>query len=244
MNCIVPFSKEIKFRSNIGEISSISLEHEFNLNDETLLGNFIVSGEYKIHELSVNKETFSYTLPFDVTLNNKIQEDTLSFEIDDFKYHIEKPDILKVEIDFYIKGEDVEEIFFEERPENLRKIFEEEMKELEIKTELENVEEEKPEEIDETIIEVESIEDRSPEVEVEKTEEVETRINENNKAAILNFAQNNEESFITYNIHIVKEGESIESICKIYNKNENNIKDYNMISKINIGDKILIPQDE
>ena len=36
MNCIIPFTKDIKFKTNIAEILSISLEHDFTANpDET-----------------------------------------------------------------------------------------------------------------------------------------------------------------------------------------------------------------
>ena len=56
MNLIIPFTKDIKFNTNISEILSISLEHDYTINDGELLGNFTVSGEYKTHEVSVNRE--------------------------------------------------------------------------------------------------------------------------------------------------------------------------------------------
>ena len=42
------------------EICSISLEHEITQNESEVLGNFLISGEYKIHELSLNKEKFNF----------------------------------------------------------------------------------------------------------------------------------------------------------------------------------------
>ena len=48
MNLTIPFTKDIKFSSNISEILSISLEHEYTVNELGVLGNFIVSGEYKV----------------------------------------------------------------------------------------------------------------------------------------------------------------------------------------------------
>ena len=62
MNCIIPFTKDIKFKTNIAEILSISLEHDFTANPEEVLGNFIISGDYKTHEVSVNKEHFELSL--------------------------------------------------------------------------------------------------------------------------------------------------------------------------------------
>ena len=68
MNCIIPYTKEIPFNSKIKEITSISLEHEMSINEGEILGNFIISGEYKAHELSVNKESFEHVLPFSIDL--------------------------------------------------------------------------------------------------------------------------------------------------------------------------------
>ena len=72
MNCIIPFTKDVKFKSNIAEILSVSLEHDYTANETEVLGNFTISGEYKTHEVSVNKEHFEYVLPFSVNMTNKL----------------------------------------------------------------------------------------------------------------------------------------------------------------------------
>ena len=71
MNCKIPFTKDIDFEKKVSEITSISLEHETKVEEDTLKGNFIVSGDFKSHEVSVNKEPFSYILPF-LTSSHKI----------------------------------------------------------------------------------------------------------------------------------------------------------------------------
>ena len=43
MKNVIPFTKEIIFKSNIAEISSISLENDFKVEDEIINGNFIGS---------------------------------------------------------------------------------------------------------------------------------------------------------------------------------------------------------
>ena len=53
---------------------------------------------------------------------------------------------------------------------------------------------------------------------------------------------NNENKYYTYKVYIVREGDTIETICSKYNVNVNDIKEYNNINEINIGDKIIIPQ--
>ena len=58
MEKIINYEKDIEFNTRIGEISSISLEDFFDIDDGKLCGNFVLSGEYKTNELSVNKEQF------------------------------------------------------------------------------------------------------------------------------------------------------------------------------------------
>ena len=103
MNCIIPYTKDIKFNTNICEILSISLENEYTVNDNEILGNFIVSGDYKSHEVSVNKEHFEHVLPFSVNLTTRIDADSVDFAIEDFTYEIIDKNILKVNIEYSIK---------------------------------------------------------------------------------------------------------------------------------------------
>ena len=51
----IPFESEIEFKTNISEITKMSLEHEFNVNDGVVLGNFYISGEYRVHEVSIKR---------------------------------------------------------------------------------------------------------------------------------------------------------------------------------------------
>ena len=51
MNTKIPFTKDILFEKKVSEITSISLEHEIKVEESTLKGNFIVSGDYKSHEV-------------------------------------------------------------------------------------------------------------------------------------------------------------------------------------------------
>lgn len=109
MKNIVPFIKEIKFDDKIAEVTSISLEEDYSATSDTIDGYFKVFGEYKSHELSVNKEEFSYDLPFSVDLTENIIPDTLKFEVTDFSYDILNDNILKVNIEFMINADVKEE---------------------------------------------------------------------------------------------------------------------------------------
>ena len=41
----------------------MSLEHDYNVNEGVVLGNFYISGEYQVHPISINRDPFKYTLP-------------------------------------------------------------------------------------------------------------------------------------------------------------------------------------
>ena len=110
MRMIVPYEKEITFNTKIAQISSISLEYEANVLGSDLSGDFIVSGEYKIHEVSVNKEPFKYRLPFNISLDDDLIRDSLKYDIYNFTYEVKDEDTLKVNIEFLLEGEVVEKM--------------------------------------------------------------------------------------------------------------------------------------
>ena len=47
--------KELLFKNNIKDITSISLDSDYKIEGKKIIGNFIIDGEYKIHEVSINK---------------------------------------------------------------------------------------------------------------------------------------------------------------------------------------------
>lgn len=145
MKTIVPYTKEIIFKTKIAEITSISLEHELNIVDQEINGNFIVCGEYRTHEVSVNKEPFSYKLPFTLEVTENVIKDSIDFEITDFAYEVENDSILKVDIEFCVTAEEGEMMEEQEDKEEIREAVIEEINELfeseETKERLDNVSE-------------------------------------------------------------------------------------------------------
>ena len=227
MKTTIPFTKDILFKSKIAEITSISLEHEINIDNYVVNGNFIVSGDYKTHEVSVNKEEFEYKLPFSVELTENIDLDTFNFEILDFYYDTVGDDTLRVNIEF--------EVSAQEKTPITETIEVEETKDVEDREDIIPFEE-----VDASIVDT-----KLNDIPINNTEEIkeEERLDEAQEQTILNSISESDEEYMTYNIHIVREMETIESICEAYNTTVDMVKEYNNIETLNIGDKIIIPQE-
>ena len=95
MKEIIPLKKDIIFKTKIGELTNISLDHDYKINEDIIEGTVVISGTYKLTEASVQEEEFYYTIPFSVAISKRIDKDTINIEIDDFKYEPIK-DVLKV----------------------------------------------------------------------------------------------------------------------------------------------------
>lgn len=109
MKQIIPFKKELLFKTRINEITSISLEHTLSLRKNSLVaGEFHVSGDYKMTEASINREKFYFTLPFEIDLGASYDEDTINIDIDNFYYEVVNDDSLQVNIDVYVDGEKID----------------------------------------------------------------------------------------------------------------------------------------
>lgn len=239
---IVPYEKEITFNTKIAQISSISLEYEANVLGSDLSGDFIVSGEYKIHEVSVNKEPFKYRLPFSISLDDDLIRDSLKYDIYNFTYEVKDEDTLKVNIEFLLEGEVVEKM-----PEPEVKVEE---------TKKESDKEEKERNINVTNNELDAllnqidIKEKEADKKVEITNNIEIKDNKvdnsKNEEMILNNALNASNTYVTYHIHVVGENDTIDSIINNYKISKEILSEYNDLSSLNIGDKILIPelQDE
>lgn len=230
MKNVIPFTKEIKFDNKISEITSISLEENYNSTSDTIDGEFIVSGDYRTHELSVNRENFEYKLPFSVDLTEKINPDTLNFEITDFSYDILNDDTLKVNIEFKIDAEkeEVREEVFHEVDELLNN---------------EQV-------ISDLIEEVKEQEDKDNNNEREDIEELQTeengeeRLDIEEENTILDSINQDENEYTTYHIHIVKEAETIESICALYNSDTTLLAEYNDLNEFKVGEKLIVVEKD
>lgn len=242
---IIPYKKEISFGSKIAEITSMSLEHEIDLNPDEVHGNFIISGDYKSHEVSINREPFLYKLPFSIELTDRIDLDSFQFEITDFSYDIVNDDTIEVDISFSIEAEEIpeeeEECVEESVDSDIQEHNELETDRL-IETPEEEIELAQILEFDETKEEPRQ-EAIQGETMITKAETVKEDMKESEETIIKN-VNPMDDSYATYHIHIVKQGETVETICTMYHSNLNLLSDYNDMNEITVGDKIIIPKED
>ena len=243
MRQVIPFEKDIVFKSKIASITSISLEHEEKVFDGEVSGDFIIFGDYKMHADTTERELFKYRLPFTALLPDDLINDSISIDINNFTYEVIDGDVLRIKIDFVLEGELMEndvatledefERFLEQKDNyESEEILEEAAYERDINiTDIDdnfNVINE-----DNNVYNFENEEEHNISNDVNLEQDV--SINENNIV-------NEIDEYIIYHIHIVQEGDTIDSIMKEYDVNMDDIKEYNDLSNIVIGSKIIIPE--
>ncbi len=244
MKKIIPFEKELMFKTKVCEITAISIEHNYKMEDDDLIsGNFLISGEYKMTEGSINREKFEYTIPFDVALDSRYDTNNIVVDIDDFNYSIINNDILKIRIVLYIDGDLIKN---------------NENNQLELKNNNNEIKEERinlEKEVEEPQIEKSVNYDRKEEKELPKGDvqpEIELNIeniNVNNNSveddskydsSLFNNLESGE-TYSTYHVYIVKEEDTIDKIMEKYSVSKEDLSNYNDLNDIKPGDKVIIP---
>ena len=234
MKQIIPFKKELPFKTKVSEITSISLERDINIEEEGIVsGVFHITGDYKMNEGSINREKFSFDLPFDITLDPRYDIETVSSDIEDFYYDIENEDTLKVNIDLFVEAEYLPEKNLEE----VRKVPEELELPDEIPEEIKKVEDTFKEEIIEpTPVSIEK--DFISKIEAER----ENNMDMPSLTADLFSNLDSTETYTTYYVYIVKEEDTIDKILTKYGVTKEELEAYNNITEIKPGDKVIVPK--
>lgn len=243
MKQIVPFKKELPFKTKVSEITSISLEREINvLEDAVITGVFHITGDYKMNEGSINREEFSFDLPFDITLDPRYDIDSVKSDIEDFYYDVINEDTLKVNIDLYIEAEYKEEtpLVVEEEQEEVRTTAEEIPLE---NTPIQKISGtlEKEEKIMENIKE-EDVVENTKEEKITSSTTKEERDDDGITASDLFSNLDDTETYSTYYVYIVKEEDTIDKILVKYGITKEELESYNDITGIKPGDKVIIPK--
>ena len=220
MNEAHVLDKEFLFKSSIYEITSISIEDNHDINGSKIEGEFIISGDYRLHEISINKEDFCFKLPYTHELPSNINLDTVELEITDFNYEFNNNDELKVHVEYILTAEEGIKLFESE---------------AELNKFLDNN--------DAEIIDLKESTRAQNEVLIPETKEeteIPSKIDEN----MILGSINEEEKYVKYHIHTVTMNDSIESITKEYNISLNTLKKYNTFENLELNMKLLIPDEE
>lgn len=243
MNQLIEFKKDFIMKTMISEITDISLTHDYKVMEDMIEGYFDISGEYKITKASASREDFMFTVPFSIALSSLIDKSSINLTIKDFNYTIEK-DVLHLKMalsmDYQEMVVEVEENVIEES-----------------NVEEENLEDEENIENDEILDTLEEVIDNMPE-EMEKIEEnvfhnelmiddikeeinMEDKIEAENSIKGIISEMTGEESYYKYKVYIMREEDTIESVAIKYNVTLDDLREYNSLENINVGDKIVIP---
>ena len=252
MKQIIPFKKDLPFKTKVSDITSISLERKIEILDGGIVtGTFYITGDYKMNEGSINREKFSFDLPFDITLDPRYDVNSVKADIEDFYYDIINDDTLKVNIDLYIEAEYLPDTSLDNN------ILTEEDKS---DNEMNDVQkEDEPVEEDRNIMMESKSDSKNDEnIEIEKDKEVTSEKIKNDDATmndsdierndVDDFANDlfsnldNTETYTTYYVYIVKEEDTIDKIISLYGVTKEDIENYNDITSIKPGDKVIIPK--
>ena len=262
MKQIIPFKKELLLKSKINEVTSISLEHTLSLDkDNTIKGNFIISGDYKMTASSINRENFNFTLPVEIDMDDNYDYEKAIVDIDNFYYEIINDDTLKVNIDVFVEAVKKE---IEKRNNKTVIIDEKESNEINNK-EKDNNEEIKDNRFDINIdsnidIDVNNISNSKINKDNTNEEKIETEISykqpnkidintipedeevkEDSKVNFFNPDTFSNDTYATYYVYIVKEGDTIDKIIERFKVSKEDIANYNDINDIKKGSKLIIP---
>lgn len=230
--------RDFLFKDSIFEITSISVEHDEDINGSNLEGDFIISGDYRLHEISINKEDFSFKLPFTHEIRSNVNLDTVNLEITDFTYELNNNDELHVHIEYIVSGEQSLIEFADEK----------DLNEFLNKTDAEVVDltEDEPrfkEVSKEEILNIPAEDSKKEEKEEPKEEvkeEKQSDISTNNIIGSINA----DETYVKYHVHTVMQNDTLEGILDKYKITLTDLKKYNTFEALEVNMKLVIPENE
>ncbi|MEG2283756.1 MAG: LysM peptidoglycan-binding domain-containing protein [Bacilli bacterium] len=238
MKKIIPITREITFRTMIGEITELelSIEHDKPSEDNVVEGSLLIKGLYKMTNASQIEEEINEKLPITIELADKYSTTNIETAIDDFYYEIINDNILRVSVTIAVNGleeqEEVDSVYTE-------------AKELEL--DLEPVRNnstnfmaltDKPEVKSNEFAEEIPVVIKTPDINLEIHE---PPVKEDSMGSIFSALEHTEETFSTYFVYIVRENDTIDSILAKYQMTKEELSNYNEIDNIKLGSKLIIP---
>ena len=277
MKKLVPFTKEIEFKTMISKVTSISLEHTLRVEKNNLIsGYFILEGTYKMTQASQIDEEFSYKIPVDIELDEKYDTSNITLDIDDFTYEVIDEEKMRLNITLCIDNieekevvlpvedviEDFDTLELEDKNSSNREskndgvlddLFLDTSKKvpLEFDSKKEIVEEESEQNNNDntTINNAESVEISNELIYENNTSNNNNTNNDTNKpqmvnnnvSSIFSSFKDNIETYKTYSVYIMKEEDTIDVVLQKYGVTREELEEYNDMSDIKTGSKIIVP---
>ena len=269
MKKLVPFTKEIEFKTMISKVTSISLEHTLRVEKDNLIsGYFILEGTYKMTQASQIDEEFSYKIPVDIELDEKYDTSNITLDIDDFTYEVIDEEKMRLNITLCIDNieekevvlpvviEDFDTLELEDKNSGNREskndgvlddLFLDTSKKvpLEFDNKKEIVEEESEQNNnDNTINNAETVETSNELIYENNTSNNDTnkpQMVNNNVSSIFSSFKDNIETYKTYSVYIMKEEDTIDVVLQKYGVTREELEEYNDMSDIKTGSKIIVP---
>lgn len=275
MKKLVPFTKEIEFKTMISKVTSISLEHTLRVEKDNLIsGYFILEGTYKMTQASQIDEEFSYKIPVDIELDEKYDTSNITLDIDDFTYEVIDEEKMKLNITLCIDNieekevvlpvEDVIEDFDALELEDKNSGNRESKNDGVLDDLFLDTSKKVPLEFDskKEIVEEESEQNNTDNTTINNAESVETsneliyednasnntnndtnkpQMVNNNVSSIFSSFKDNIETYKTYSVYIMKEEDTIDVVLQKYGVTREDLEEYNDMSDIKTGSKIIVP---
>lgn len=252
MRQIIPFSKELMFSTKVNEVTSISLEHTISLKEDNIIkGDFIISGDYKMTASSINREKFNFNIPVEIDLDDSYDYEKAVVDIDNFYYEIVNDDSIRINIDLYV---DAETIINDKSNDDIVIVEEDVGKEEMIRDGIETRENEV---VDNNIDEDNTnngdmkvdLDEFDESVSYKKVKEVDMEnvikeVDDDNEVNIFNTDTFGADTYATYYVYIVKDDDTIEKILEKFNTSREELSNYNDISEIKKGNKLIIPVND
>lgn len=230
MKKIVPFSKDLMFKTSILEITSIALDNTLKLDENIVTGEFIISGTYRMIG-SLEEIDFKFNIPVDITIDSKYDTSKCLVSIDDFSYEIINEEKLKVNISVMLDDLDIKE--------------DEEISKIEVIDTVDSLDNRNEKEftmLDEELNNVLEINSQmNNQVNNSKPDEVKENTKLDNNLNIFNATMTDTHEYSIYRVYTMKEDDTLELIYEKYNVNKEILSLYNDLDNLSVGSKIIIP---
>lgn len=287
MRKVISFDKELEFKTMIGEVTSISLDQNLSFQDDsTVSGELVVSGKYKLTAASRLEEDFSFHVPMEIVLTERLDSETRNVNIEDFRYEVEDNDILLCHIDLLIEGvEIIDDVYSDSNDENC---FRENIEKVDTIDDSQSSEELKTVQVSDIAVPLEiaassenvtqrqevvsndssilSNSDNSIDVDVNVNVNTNSNSNVNSNinttdsivevdnivindsddahdgvGSLFSSFKDSDETFATYSVYIFRANDTIEMIMDKYQVSKEELENYNNLSALTVGSKVIIP---